>query len=116
MKLFLKILPIIFCAILMAAHLMRIGYLLLQIISLLIPFLLLWKNKTAVIIIQVFLILSGFEWIRTLLFYVLLRIENGQDWIRLALIIGTVALINFASLLVFRSKLMKERYQYQKLF
>jgi len=76
------------------------------------PLLLFWKNKISMRIIQLFLIICGFEWIRTLIFYVQLRIENGQDWMRLAIIIGIVVLLNFLTILVFKSKRFKEYYNY----
>ena len=112
MKLFINVFPIIICSMLMAAHLLRMDLLMAMLISLLIPFLLFWKHKISIRIIQLFLILSGLEWIRTLVFYVQLRIENEQDWIRLAFIIGIVALLNFATLLVFKSKKIKKNYNY----
>lgn len=110
MKTFGKILPIIICSLLMAAHLQRLNMLILQIISLLIPFLLIWKSKISARAVQLCLVLYGLEWIRTLIYYVRIRTENGEDWFRLALIIGVVAILNFATILVFRSKYMKDRY------
>lgn len=111
MKTFVKILPIIVCSLLMAAHLFRLNMLILQIISLLIPFLLFWKSKISARAVQLCLVLYGLEWIRTLIYYVRIRTENGEDWFRLALIIGIVAILNFATILVFRSKYMKDRYK-----
>ncbi|MDP8202517.1 MAG: hypothetical protein P9M11_10320 [Candidatus Tenebribacter burtonii] len=83
----------------------------LQYISLLIPFILFWKNKISARAVQIFLILYGFEWIRTLIYYARIREEKGEDWLRLAIILGVVALLNFATALVFRTKTMKERYE-----
>ena len=110
MKNLIKILPIIFCSLIMAAHLGRANMFILQYISLLIPFLLFWKNKIAARAVQLFLILYGFEWIRMIFHYGRIRIESGESWLRLAIIMGVVALLNFATILVFRSKSMKERY------
>ena len=94
----------------MAAHLNRAGMFTLQIISLLVPFLLIWKSKISARAVQLCLVLFGLEWIRTLIYYVHIRTENGEDWFRLALILGVVAILNIATILVFRSKYMKERY------
>ena len=110
MKIFWKILAIIICSLLMAAHLSRANMFILLIISLLIPFLLIWKSKISARIVQLFLVLYGLEWIRTLIYYARIRTENGEDWFRLALILGVVAIINFAAILVFRSKFLKEKY------
>lgn len=109
-KTFGRILPIIICSLLMAAHLGRLNMFILQIVSLLIPFLLIWKSKISARVVQIFLVLFGLEWIRTLIYYARIRIENGEDWFRLALILGVVAILNFATILLFRSKYMKERY------
>ena len=110
MKIFWKILAIIICSLLMAAHLSRADMFILLIISLLIPFLLIWKNKISARVVQLFLVLYGLEWIRTIIYYARIRTENGEDWLRLAVILGVVAILNFATILVFRSKSMKERY------
>ena len=111
MKNIINILPIVLCSLLMAAHLGRANMFILQYISLLIPFLLFWKNKIAARAVQLFLILYGFEWIRMIFHYGRIRIESGESWIRLAIILGVVVLINFATILVFRTKSMKERYR-----
>ncbi len=110
MKNFIKILPIVLCSLIMAAHLGRANMFVLQIISLIIPFILIWKNKLAARLVQIFLIVYGFEWIRTIFYYAQIRIAKGDDWFRLAIILGVVALLNFATVLVFRSRSMKERY------
>ena len=109
MKNFMKILPIILCFLLLAAHFGRANLLILQILSILIPFLLFWKTKIAAFIIQACLILAGIEWIRTAVYYARIRIENGEPWLRLAIILGSVAVLNFATILVFRTKSMKKR-------
>ncbi len=110
MKNFFKILPIVVCFILMAAHFGRANLFVLQIVSLLIPFLLFWKNKISARIIQIFLLLSGIEWIRITIYYVQIRVENDEPWLRLAIILGAVAILTMSTALVFRSKSMKERY------
>ena len=111
MKNFVKILPIILCSLVMAAHLGRANMFILQIITLLIPFILIWKNKISARVMQLFLIVYGIEWIRTINYYAQIRITKGEDWSRLAIILGVVALLNFATALVFRTKSMKERYK-----
>ena len=111
MKFFLKILPIILCSFIMAAHLGRANMFVLQIVILLIPLILIFKNKISARVMQLFLIIYGIEWIRTIFYYAEIRIEKGEDWSRLAIILGVVALLNFATVLVFRTKSMKVRYR-----
>lgn len=110
MKNFIKIVPIVLCSLLMAAHLGRANLFVLQYLSLIIPFILFWKNKISARAVQILLIIYGFEWIRTIFYYARIRTANGEDWLRLAIILGVVAILNFATILVFRSKSMKERY------
>jgi uncharacterized membrane protein HdeD (DUF308 family) len=94
----------------MAAHLYRGSMFILMAISLLIPFILIWKSKISARILQLFFVLFGLEWIRTLVILVDVRMENGEDWMRMAIILGIVALLNFLSLLVFRSNRLKKIY------
>jgi hypothetical protein len=42
--------------------------------------------------------------------YIRIRTAMEDDWLRLALILGAVALVNFATILVFRASAMKKRY------
>jgi len=111
MKRFMKYFVIIFCALLLAAHFGRAGLMLFQVISLLIPFLLFWKNKIAARIIQVFLILGGVEWIRIAVHYIRIRMQNGEDWFRLMIILGVVAILTAATSLVFQTNSMKRKYK-----
>ena len=110
MKNFWKFLPLIFCFLLLAAHFGRANILPLQIVSIIVPFLLFWKSKLAARIIQISLILGGIEWIRILIYYVRIRVTNGEDWLRLAIILGVVAILTAATALVFRTESMTERY------
>ncbi len=111
MKNFMKFIPIILCSLLIAAHFGRANMFVLQIASLIIPLILIWKNKISAVIVQIFLIAGGLEWIRTLVYYARIRAENGEPWLRLAIILGVVAVLTFASTLVFRTKFMKKRYR-----
>lgn len=109
-KKFLNVLPIILCLLLIAVHFGRANLFILQLICLLIPFLIFWKSKISARILQLLLVFYGLEWIRTLIYYANLRSESGDDWFRLVLILGVVAGLNFASILVFRSNYMRQRY------
>ena len=82
----------------------------LMLISLLIPFLLFWKTKISVRIIQISLLLSAFEWIRTMIFLINIRIETNENWIRMAIILGFVAILNLLSIFIFNTKDMKKIY------
>ncbi len=111
MKKLLLVLPVILCSILIAAHFGRVNLPILQLVSLLVPLLLIWKSKISARIIELAIVLFGLEWIRSLIYYIRIRTEYDQDWFLLAVILGAVILANFATLLVFRSKYMRSRYK-----
>jgi hypothetical protein len=75
-----------------------------------IPLVLFWKHKLTPRIIQAVLIILGLEWIRTIVFYTKIRMENAEDWLRLVIILAAVTLIHFATVLIFRTSYMKKRY------
>lgn len=104
MKNFLRILPFLLCSLLMAAHLFRANLLILMIISLLIPFVLIIKSKISLRIVQITLVIYSLEWIRTMISYVAERMENGDNWLRLAIILSVVALANLLSILPLKNR------------
>jgi hypothetical protein len=63
-------------------------------------------------IIQLSLLVYGLEWIRTLVVIINIRLLSGDNWIRMAVILGLVALLNFLSILVFNSKGLKKIYHH----
>jgi len=69
------------------------------------------ENKISAITIQIFLFIYGLEWIRSIFYYARIRTEMGEDWFRLAVILGVVAVLNFTTILVFQTKYMKQRYK-----
>ena len=114
MKYFFRLLPVILCFALLAAHFSRAGLFLFVILSLGIPLLLLFKKSWAARIIQVFLLLGAIEWIHAMLGYIELRKTIGDDWGRLAIILVSVSLLTALSGLVFRGKSLKKRYHLDK--
>jgi len=62
------------------------------------------------VVFQVILVLGGFEWIRRAAGLRVQRIEAGDDWVRMAIILGVVAGVTFASALVFRNRRVMEWY------
>lgn len=79
----------------LAAHFSRGGSNLLAAALLLAPLLLLVRESWAGWTLRVLLMLGGLEWIRTLVRLVGERRAAGDDWTRLAVILGVVALLTF---------------------
>lgn len=104
----LRLLPVILSALLIAAHFKRADMIVIALLCIAIPAILLTRKIWAVRVVQLFLILSALEWIRTLVYLVQLRIEHDQDWMRLAVILATVALFTACSSLVFKNSTIKK--------
>ncbi len=62
-------------------------------------------------LVQVVLVLACVEWLWTALLFVQQRLAFDRPWLRLALILGGVALASAASALVFRHRRLRERYR-----
>ena len=62
-------------------------------------------------LMRVVLVLAAMEWVRTAFVLVMEREDAGQPWLRMAMILGAVALFTAASTLVFISKNLRRRYR-----
>ncbi len=106
----LRLLPVIFSFLLLAAHFSRMNILPLVILSVLVPVMLLVKKVWIVRTIQVLLVLGAFEWVRSMFNYIEVRKSIGDDWSRLAIILSLVALFTALSGLVLQMKKLKKVY------
>ena len=59
---------------------------------------------------QILLLAGALEWLRALYFFAAMRIAWDQPWTRLALILGTVALLTALSGLVFNNRKIRAFY------
>jgi hypothetical protein len=106
-----RLLPVLLCAALLAAHFSRHDMPALIPVALLFPALLLVRRPWVPRVLQVILALAALEWIRTAISLGRARIAAGEPWTRMALILGAVALVTAASALVFRLPAVRVRYQ-----
>ena len=107
----LRLLPVIFSFLILSAHFSRGNLFILSIICLLIPLLLFIKKGWVVRTMQTLLIFGSIEWIRALFMYANERQAIGEPYIRLAIIIGIIALFTGLSALVFRNQFLKKLYK-----
>jgi hypothetical protein len=110
----LKMLPIIISFLLLSAHFYRAGLAIPAGVSIAVPIFLLFRESWVPRLLQILLLLGALEWLRTLIMFAGLRIEDSQPWTRLAIILGAVALFTACSGLVFRSKTLRLRYAARK--
>ena len=109
--------PVVISYWLMCAHFLRHLNFFLALVCFFAPGLLLFEEKCpkrghkwAARTLQMGLFLGSFEWIRTLLDLVQMRITDGRPYQRLAVILGTVAVFTFFSAFVFRLHTMRVRF------
>jgi len=88
----------------MAAHFMRAGDPGLALTSALAPWLLVTRRRWAARALQVLLLAGGLIWLQTLLRLVQLRLTLGQPYLRLAIILGAVALLTAAAALLLQTR------------
>jgi len=96
---------------LLAAHFYRAGLLLPALLSAALPLLLAVPRPWAARTLQVALVLGAFEWLRTLATLLAERVSLGQPWLRLVLILGSVAALTLAAAWIFRHRTLKARFR-----
>ena len=102
MRSLLRAIPVVLAALVLAAHFFRARSLALMAASLALPFLLLVGRRWSARVVQAGLLLGAVEWVRTLAFFAGQRMEAGRPWIRLAVILGTVAALTALAALAVR--------------
>ncbi|MEG1834041.1 MAG: hypothetical protein RR240_11955 [Burkholderiaceae bacterium] len=95
----------------LAAHFYRASVMPLAALSIAVAFLLLVPRAWAARAVQIALLLGALEWLRTLASLAAERMSWDQPWLRMAAILGVVALLTAASALVFRARRLREQYR-----
>lgn len=108
----LLLVPVALSLIVLGAHFLREGNIVMVAAVLVIMGLLGVRRRWAVYTIQAVLLLGAAEWVRTLVELVAARVEAGQPVLRLALILSGVALLTALSALVFRTARLKRWYEH----
>lgn len=108
---FVLLLPAILSLIVLGAHCMRMGTPYLMVIPLAALVLLIWPRRWVARLAQVTLIIGALEWLRAMTGYVSVRMQLDMPWLRLAIILGGVALFTLLSSLVFRTQRLRRRYR-----
>lgn len=87
-----RIIPYVFMILLLSAHFSRAGNSVLMVLVLGIPFLFFVKKPWVVQVLQVVAYAGTIVWVFSTYEYVVQRLMNGDDWLRLMIILLTVAL------------------------
>jgi hypothetical protein len=107
----LYLLPVLLSCLLLAAHCLRYGQLLLVIACLALPALLAVPRAWAARTVQVALIVGALEWARTTVVLMMHRLAVDEPWLRMVLILGAVTAVTASSALVFRTRRLRRRYR-----
>lgn len=108
---FFNLSPVILSCLLIGAHFLRAGSAVFVFVSAVVPAFLFVPRRWAARLVQIFLVLATFEWLRTLFAYIGVYERIGQSWTRMAIIIGSVAVFTLCSNFVFMGKRVKEWYR-----
>lgn len=100
---FLALLPALLSLLVLAAHFLRAGSVVLVAASIALAFMSLVRRPWALRLLQGALLLGCAEWLRTLAGRVAERSASGAPWLRMALILGAVALVAALSALALES-------------
>ena len=107
----LQLLTVVLSLIVLGAHFMRAGNVVMVVVVLFLLGLLVVRRAWAARTVQVALLLGVLEWVRTMARLVAWRAQDGQPVLRLVVILGTVALVTGLSSLVFRSSRVRAWYE-----
>ncbi len=92
-----RAIPTILSAVLLAAHFLRDGQIVVIVLCLLLPLLLIPRKLALLRLLQGLLVIGALEWLRTLWTMVQVRQAMDEPWTRLALILGVVAAFTLAT-------------------
>ena len=108
---FVRLIPVIVSCLLMSAHFSRANMSGIALIWLLLPFLLFVKRDWIARIFQILMLIGSIIWLETAYRLIKIRLALDGSWMRLAIILGAVALFTLLSALVFENKKLKERFK-----
>jgi ferredoxin len=96
---------VVLSALLLGSHFLRAGAVGIAVTCVCASLLLAIRRAWAVIVLQLGLVFAAFEWLRTALGFIQLRMAMGAPWLRLALILGAVIAVAFAGVALLQRRL-----------
>jgi hypothetical protein len=106
----LRLTPVLLSFVLLAAHFSRHAVPFVPYLCLAIPLLLLVRKTWVPRLLQVLLAVGALEWLRTAFVLAGRRVDAGEPWIRMAVILGVVALLTAGSVALLQSDRVRQRY------
>jgi hypothetical protein len=106
----LLLIPVILSLLVLGAHGLRAQFIPLLAACVVLLFLLSVPKRWVMRVVQVVLVAGGLEWVRTIMVIHHERQATGQPWLRMAIILGVVALITAGSAALFETRPLRRRY------
>ena len=97
-------------ALLLGAHFLRAGNVLMMALCVAAPLLFLWRKRWSLLLLQILAYGAAVTWIVVAYQLMELRQRSGQPWTVAAIILGSVALFTVAAGLLLNSRAIKDRY------
>ncbi len=107
----MSFIPIVLSLLVLAAHFLRGGGLLVAVGVLGLLALLAIRKPWVARVMQVVLTLGALEWMRTLVTLAMRRSEQGEPFLRMTLILGVVTAVTLASALLFETPKLRRLYR-----
>ena len=109
-KMITRIIPLIIAFLLLGAHFLRSGHIILAGASLLIPLLLLIKKRWSLLFVKGLTYSGAIVWMQTTFFLVQQHRMAGAPWIRMMLILSGVTIFTLYAGYLLNSDIVKRRY------
>ncbi len=106
----LRISLFIVAALLLGAHFLRAGNLVMVALCLAAPLLFAWRSRWSLIVLQLLAYCATAVWIAAAIELVQMRQQLGQPWTVAVIILGTVALLTLLAGLLLNSRAIRARY------
>lgn len=107
----MALIPVVLSLVVLGAHFFRAGLFPLVALVVALIALVFVRRPWAARLLQVALVLGGIEWARSLAEIAQRRMHEGQPYVRLIAILGTVTLVTAGSALLFLTRGLKRRYR-----
>ena len=106
----LRIALYVVAALLLGAHFLRAGHLLLMALCLAAPLLFVWRSRWSLMLLQFLAYCAAGTWIGVAIQLVQLRQQSGQPWAAAVGILGAVTLFTLLAGLLLNSRAIEARY------
>jgi hypothetical protein len=106
----LRLIPVVLSCVLLAAHYLRAGSVVVVVLCLAVPALLFVKRPWVPRVMQAVLVFSAVEWLLTAYEIASVRMAMGVPWTKAAVILGVVAAWSLGSALLFETRALRKRY------